>query len=407
MNTAHAGLLSLLVLCVGCYKDQPTAPSSDSSFKSGADQDKAAIAKDIEKYKNDLRKNPRDPLALFGLGLCHARLEHDDQAIKLFTQAIEIKPDWFLPYKCLGIIHAERGEYDSAIRDYDSSISSVLDNEFKSTNSADVLQLRGRAYWRKNQNERALEDFDAAIRLDPRNAEAYAGRGLVRIETSASEEASSDFDKALQIDKKCVWALLGRGLYRVKQKSYDKAVADFTDVIKQHPRLSLAFLGRGMANINLKHYDDAAGDFTEVIRLEPRNASAFAYRAHISRVKKEYDNAITDYVKALQLDPNTAEAHNEYAWFLATCPVDKHRNGTKAIEHAMQACELSKWKDSNCLDTLAAAHAEAGHFSDAVKWQQKALSDSRNNAEPLDQKALARLKLYEMNTPYRAMGDDD
>jgi tetratricopeptide (TPR) repeat protein len=37
----------------------------------------------------------------------------------------------------------------------------------------DLLFWRGRAYIRKNEHERALHDFEAALRLDPRNIESY------------------------------------------------------------------------------------------------------------------------------------------------------------------------------------------------------------------------------------------
>jgi hypothetical protein len=37
------------------------------------------------------------------------------------------------------------------------------------------------------------------------------------------------------------------------------------------------------------------------------------------------------------------------------------------------ACELSKWKESLHLDTLAAAHAECGQFDKAVELMRKVL----------------------------------
>jgi hypothetical protein len=85
---------------------------------------------------------------------------------------------------------------------------------------------------------------------------------------------------------------------------------------------------------------------------------------------------------------------------LATCPQDDIRDGKRAVALATKACELSKWKDANDIDTLAAAHAEAGSFSEAMKYQKKALEvgfEDKADAE----NARQRLLLYEREKPYR------
>jgi len=113
----------------------------------------------------------------------------------------------------------------------------------------------------------------------------------------------------------------------------------------------------------------------------------------------EYDSAIADFVEAIRLDPRSAEAYNVRAWVWATCPDAKYRDGTRAIESASRACELSGWKDANDIDTLAAAYAEAGDFDAAVKWQTKAnalYADAGDKATGQE-----RLKLYRERKPYR------
>jgi Flp pilus assembly protein TadD len=78
---------------------------------------------------------------------------------------------------------------------------------------------------------------------------------------------------------------------------------------------------------------------------------------------------------------------------------DKHRDGKRAVESATRACELTNWKEANCIDTLAAAYAEAGDFAKAVVWQEKA--KALFVSEPDQRTGEEHLKLYQSKKPCR------
>ncbi len=83
---------------------------------------------------------------------------------------------------------------------------------------------------------------------------------------------------------------------------------------------------------------------------------------------------------------------------LTTSPIAEHRDGTQAIAAATKACELSIWKNARNLETLAAAYAETGNFTEAIKWQDKSLEIATKIQRTDFESCLA---LYREGKPYR------
>ena len=99
------------------------------------------------------------------------------------------------------------------------------------------------------------------------------------------------------------------------------------------------------------------------------------------------------------MDPGFSTAWNGLAWLRATAPLAAVRDGAAAVIAARKACELTTWKDPSPIDTLAAAHAEAGEFDRAVEFQQKAL-DLFPADHPVRKEGQGRLALYRERKPY-------
>ena len=63
-------------------------------------------------------------------------------------------------------------------------------------NLVEFYIIRGYAYVKLNEHERALEDFSKAIALNPAFAEAYSNRGIAYSEIHRYEESARDLKKA-------------------------------------------------------------------------------------------------------------------------------------------------------------------------------------------------------------------
>jgi tetratricopeptide (TPR) repeat protein len=110
---------------------------------------------------------------------------------------------------------------------------------------------------------------------------------------------------------------------------------------------------------------------------------------------------VVRYSRALEAEPKLLTALNNLAWLLATDPDAQIRNGSRAVELADRACQLTEWKAAFLVGTLAAGYAEAGRFEDARNTAQKAIGI----AEAAGEKELADrnrqlLKLYQSGKPF-------
>ena len=123
-------------------------------------------------------------------------------------------------------------------------------------------------------------------------------------------------------------------------------------------------------------------------------------RGNVYAKMREYEKAINDQTEVLRLEPNNVRGHLSLGWLLATCPNDRLRDGTRAIEHATKACELLDWGNALTMDALAAAYAETGDFKEAVKLQQRAIELGFADKNEAD-KARQKLMLYGAGRPYR------
>jgi len=121
-------------------------------------------------------------------------------------------------------------------------------------------------------------------------------------------------------------------------------------------------------------------------------------RAKAYQILGQPELALRDFRHAVRLMPNDPSAQNVIAWFLATCLDERFRNGAEAVSAAKKACELSHWKRSDCIDTLAATYAEAGDFDQAAKYERRSLNDPSSKTR---KEREERVALFEQRKPFR------
>jgi len=189
---------------------------------------------------------------------------------------------------------ADKGEFDRAIADFDQAIK--LKPKY-----AEAYYWRGLAYLHKGNLDRALTDFNRAIKNKPQYAEAYTERGNVYGLKSDYKRSLADHDRAIRLKPDLVYAYNNRGLVYLRKQDYDRAIADFNQAIKLNPDYAGAYTNRGNAYTDKRNYEQAIADYDQAIRLQPNLMAAYYHRAQAYLAKGKQENARSDLKKVLNL----------------------------------------------------------------------------------------------------------
>lgn len=122
--------------------------------------------------------------------------------------------------------------------------------------------------------------------------------------------AIEDYDEAIRINPKEVEAYLNRGYAKRDKGDSDGAIKDYDEAIRLNPKFDLAYNNRGIAKYEKGDLDGAIKDYNEAIRINPEDCKLYFFRANIKFEQHDYDGAIKDYNEAIRLNPIFGEAYH-------------------------------------------------------------------------------------------------
>jgi len=413
-------------------------------------------------YRVTLDKNPTCWLVHYNLGVALADRQQIGDAIREFQRALAIRPDYFEAHNNLGAALVLQGRLDEAAPHYQKALEIRPDCEQAHCNLGNVLSSWGRldeaaAHYQKaleiksdyafarynfalvlarlGRLDEAIIQYRKALEINPNYAEAHNNLGDALVGKGRLDEAITHYQKALEIKPGNAQTHYNLGLALARRGQVDKAIAHYQkaleikpDYVKAHSTLGDLLASQGNLDEAVRHYlvvlrsnpRDVRGHvqlgkvmacqgkpqaaevyFREALHRKPSNAEACSGLAMALEQQGKIEEALRYYQESLQLGPKQPDILNNLAWIRATHPDPRFRDGAKAVEHALQANQLSGGRQPGLLDTLAAAYAEAGRFPEAIATARKALDlATRQNNRALADVLRARIALYDAGRPY-------
>ena len=116
----------------------------------------------------------------------------------------------------------------------------------------------------KNREEAKeyIKLYTASLTFNPKIVEDYIKRGNAYSYIGEYDKAIADYDQAIKLKPHYAKAYYHRGVAYCKKREYDKAIKDYNAVIKREPDYAEAYSARGEAWLHLKEWERARADLT-------------------------------------------------------------------------------------------------------------------------------------------------
>jgi tetratricopeptide (TPR) repeat protein len=233
-------------------------------------------------------------------------------------------------YLLRGIAYFMREETDRALADFEAAIG-------LSPDQAAPLAARGHIYFQRGEYERSLADYDEAFRRNPNDAAVYVARHEALTKLGRPTAPPAGLEQPPHLEFHYGQALRGQYDFIVRRTAQfraqvEKEFAELDRAIALNPGDGAAYVKRASAFLRfgetlvaadriLWEEDQAVpnfaglqaarvlADFDQAIRVSPTFAEAFLARGAFFFRKGDYDRAIADLSEALRLRPRRRGLH--------------------------------------------------------------------------------------------------
>jgi tetratricopeptide (TPR) repeat protein len=202
------------------------------------------------------------------------------------------------PYSALGLIYAERQEFDKAMSWYERSIGLFPDV---------VPPYMGIGYVQSGlgRPDLAIVWFKRALAIDPRFVSAYVAIGAMYRRMGKADEGLSWYEKAAEVEPGYSMPHGNIGNIYAEQSKYEKARESYEHALELNPAFAYAFARLGDLDQMAGNYERASDWYEKAIQLLPRDMdSALHYYLCLHRLGKDSEarSKIAEHASKFQFE---------------------------------------------------------------------------------------------------------
>lgn len=349
----------------------------------------------VRLWTHTLASTTDNDVAERGLGTALLKVGRIDDAIAHDRAALRIRPGDANGLTNLANALLQKKDFTEAIQHY-REVVRLRPNE------SEVRRNLGKALVQNGAAEEGIVEFKEALRFRPNDSDAAYSLGNIFLEQGRTEEAIAYFRKAIEANAQNVAAHYNLAIALSRNVEVEEAIAEFKTTLRLQPQHADAHNNLAIALLKQSRIPEAIEQWKQALQLQPANADIHNNLAVAFLRQDQLAAAVAEWRETLRLQPEKPGTQISLAWILATSPDATIRNGVEALQLARSAFQTSAERNLMTYRVLAAAFAETGRFSAAVK----AVREGMERANDSGQQTVARLlegdlAVYEQGAPLR------
>jgi tetratricopeptide (TPR) repeat protein len=265
----------------------------------------------VEHLSASIKEKSNEGEPYFERGRAYSQLGYFEKAISDFDTAIKLKCQLSRSYENKGYCHLQLNQIKQGIDDCSAAIK--VDNRARNAyenRAKGYAQLKEIALSRADSDKVAELDSEDAALVKKATFKPSSGRsgllGQVLIGTAAKRQAQlqgrvTTYEAAVKRNPKSANAWYELGVIQANLESLPEAVKSFGTAISLDPKRMDAHLSRAAAYTRMNDFGDAEKDLVQVNKALPEDVKARLLLGLCNVGKKQYSQAVAWYTSAIKI----------------------------------------------------------------------------------------------------------